>query len=140
MTKSHFQSCFFVIMLCPRTQFCKTKLCYIHKTRPQGWVMRQGDTWWRHKCALCKYIKKCDIHTDTRTDRQSLLEDSSRIKNCIPILQKFQTRKFLKSQKIDNLIDDPKKIWNIVFHVKMVPKTHYNKISKNRPIFSDSVF
>ena len=26
------------------------------------------DTWWRHKCALCKYVKKCDIRTYIQTD------------------------------------------------------------------------
>ena len=29
-----------------------------------------------------KFVKKCDIQTDGHTDRQSLLEDASRIKNC----------------------------------------------------------
>ena len=36
------------------------------------------DTWWRHKCALCKYVKKSVTYT--RTDRP-LLEDACRIKN-----------------------------------------------------------
>ena len=32
-----------------------------------------------HKCALYKFVKKCD-RTDRRTDGQTLLEDASRIK------------------------------------------------------------
>ena len=34
-----------------------------------------------------KFVKKCDIHTDGRTDRQSLLEDASRIKNLPDIIE-----------------------------------------------------
>ena len=39
------------------------------------------DTWWRHKCTLYKFVKKCDGHTHTRTHRQTLSEDACRIKN-----------------------------------------------------------